>query len=61
MILDHVKDGNILSDLSPLMEQYIHMAENFQSDEEDDGGDGDNEDENGNTSASGSAAFSGGT
>lgn len=60
MIQDHVKKGYIASDLSSLMEQYIHVAENVELDEEeeDDGGDGDNKDENGNNNNSGGSSKS---
>ena len=57
MIQDHVQKGYILSDLSSLMEQYIHVAENVELDEQD-GGDGDNKDESGNNNNSGGSSKS---
>ena len=50
-IQDNWNDGNYVADLSSFMAQYIHKAEKFQPDKQDEGGDGDSEDENGNNSA----------
>ena len=58
MIQDHVDNGHICNDLTPLMNQYIKVAEDLQSDEHDDDGDVDDK-ENGKNS--GLSALSGGS
>ena len=59
MIQDHAEKGHICCDLAPLMEQYIDIVENLQSDEEDDDGDGNNNDGENGQNSSGSAFSAG--
>ncbi|KAL7492510.1 hypothetical protein ACHAWT_002268 [Skeletonema menzelii] len=59
MIQDHAEKGHICCDLAPLMEQYIDIVDNLQSDEEDDDGDGNNNDGENGQNSSGSAFSAG--
>jgi hypothetical protein len=65
MLQDHLKKGEMCTDLTPLMEQYINVAENLQSDDQDeddgkDGDDGHNEDNDGDSGQNrGGTAFLG--
>lgn len=58
MIQDHVDNGHICNDLTPLMEQYIKVAEDLHADEQDDAEDvvsGENDKNSGVSALSGSS------